>query len=105
MPVGWTYRSTWPALRRCGGSVPGTAIPPLHVLIDEDGRILALARGAGRPTIARIADQARRRLAELDPLDHTRFAHAVPRPPAHAVWLGSVLGASNECALANPPGM
>ncbi len=50
------------------------ADPPLHVLIDADGRILALARGAGRPTLERIAAQAGRRLEELDPMGATRFA-------------------------------
>ena len=56
------------------------ADPPLHVLIDAGGRILAMARGDGRPTIDRIAEQARRRLDELDPIGETRFASATPRP-------------------------
>ena len=50
------------------------ADPPLHVLIDADGRVLALARGAGRPTLERMAAQAGRRLDELDPMGQTRFA-------------------------------
>ena len=49
------------------------ADPPLHVLIDAAGHIIAIARGAGRPTIERIADQAKRQLVELDPLGDTRF--------------------------------
>jgi hypothetical protein len=52
------------------------ADPPLHVLIDAAGHVIAIARGAGRPTIERIADQARRQLDELDPLGDTRFALA-----------------------------
>jgi hypothetical protein len=50
------------------------ADPPLHVLIDAAGHIIAIARGAGRSTIERIADQAKRQLDELDPLGDTRFA-------------------------------
>ncbi len=50
--------------------------PPLHILIDTNGRIMALARGAGRQTIERFADLARSRLEELDPLGATRFASA-----------------------------
>jgi hypothetical protein len=56
------------------------ADPPLHVLIDVGGRVLAMARGEGRPAIDRIAEEARRRLDELDPLGETRFASAMPRP-------------------------
>lgn len=48
--------------------------PPLHVLIDAGGRVIAMARHAGRPTIDRMADQVRRRLDELDPIGETRFA-------------------------------
>jgi hypothetical protein len=52
------------------------ADPPLHVLIDAAGRIIAIARGAGRSTIDRIADKAKSQLDELDPLGDTRFAYA-----------------------------
>jgi hypothetical protein len=55
-----------------------SADPPLHVLIDAGGRILAMARGGGQPTIGRIAELARRRLDEIDPLGETRFALAMP---------------------------
>jgi hypothetical protein len=48
--------------------------PPLHVVIDAGGRVIAMARHAGRPTIDRIAEQVRRRLDELDPIGETRFA-------------------------------
>ena len=48
--------------------------PPLHILIDADGRIAAIAREAGPQTIERIADHAKRLLEELDPLGDTRFA-------------------------------
>jgi hypothetical protein len=56
------------------------ADPPLHVLIDVGGRVLAMARGDGQPAIGRIAEEARRRLDELDPLGETRFASAPPHP-------------------------
>jgi hypothetical protein len=50
------------------------ADPPLHVLIDAAGHIIAIARGDGRSTIERIAEQAKRQLDQLDPLGATRFA-------------------------------
>jgi len=52
------------------------ADPPLHVLIDAEGTVIATARGADRATIQRIADLARRRLDELDPLEPFRLASA-----------------------------
>jgi hypothetical protein len=52
--------------------------PPLHVLIDAGGRILAMARGEGQRTIGRITELARERLDEIDPLDEMRFASATP---------------------------
>jgi hypothetical protein len=52
------------------------ADPPLHILIDAQARVAALARGASRQTIKRIADLARRQLDALDPLGATRFAVA-----------------------------
>jgi hypothetical protein len=51
------------------------ADPPLNVLIDADGHVIAIARGAGDATLERLADQAKRRLDELDPMGNTRFAH------------------------------
>ncbi|MGP0062702.1 MAG: TlpA family protein disulfide reductase [Isosphaeraceae bacterium] len=56
--------------------------PPLHVLIDAGGRVIAMARHAGRPTIDRIAAQVRRRLEELDPIGETRFASSSRRSSA-----------------------
>jgi hypothetical protein len=55
------------------------ADPPLNVLIDADGRIVAIARGTSPATIERVAGQARRLLDELGPLDETRFASGVLR--------------------------
>lgn len=56
-----------------------TADPPLHVLIDAGGQILAMARGEG--AIGRIVEIARRRLDELDPVGESRFAAAgLPGP-------------------------
>ena len=57
--------------------------PPLHVLIDAGGGILAMARGDGRPTIDRIAQLARDRLDEIDPDGQTRFASAMAGFPRH----------------------
>jgi hypothetical protein len=56
------------------------ADPPLHILIDVGGRVLAMARGDGQAAIGRIAEEARRRLDELDPLGETRFASAMSYP-------------------------
>lgn len=53
--------------------------PPVHVLIDADGRILATARAVGEPTIGRIAELARQRLDEIDPDGEMRFAAAAGR--------------------------
>ena len=38
-----------------------------------------MARGDGQPTVGRIAEEARRRLDEIDPLGEMRFASAMPR--------------------------
>jgi hypothetical protein len=54
----------------------GAHSPPLHVLIDADGRIAAIARETGPQTIERIAGQAGRLLDEIGPADDTRFARA-----------------------------
>jgi hypothetical protein len=50
------------------------ADPPLHVLIDAEGRIAAVARGAGAQTIERITEQAKTLLEALDPAGEPRFA-------------------------------
>jgi hypothetical protein len=52
----------------------GSADPPLNVLIDEAGQVIAMAKGAGDATLDRLADQAKRLLDELDPSGNTRFA-------------------------------
>jgi hypothetical protein len=62
-----------------------SADPPLHVLLDAGGRILVMARGDSPSAIGRIAEEARRRLEEIDPLGETRFASTMlyarsPRP-------------------------
>jgi hypothetical protein len=59
-------------LRRFGAE---KADPPLNVLIDAEGQVIAIARGAGDATLERLVDQAKRQLDELDPLGNTRFAH------------------------------
>jgi hypothetical protein len=53
------------------------ADPPLHLLIDERGKIAALAKGADQATIDRLTAQARAWLDELDPMRNTRFASAL----------------------------
>jgi hypothetical protein len=55
----------------------GSGDPPLHVLIDADGRIVTLARGGDRPTIQRIAGQIQTLLDEIRPLEDARFALAL----------------------------
>ncbi len=50
--------------------------PPLHLLVDGDGRIAALVRGAGQDTINRLESQVQRWLEEIDPLGNTWFAGA-----------------------------
>ncbi len=55
------------------------ADPPLHVLIDSAGQVIAIARGSSQSTLDRIAQQAQHRLEELDPDGNTRFA-CVRRP-------------------------
>jgi hypothetical protein len=56
------------------------ADPPLHVLFDVGGRILAMARGGSAPAIRRIAEEAKNRLEEIDPLGETRVATAMTDP-------------------------
>ncbi len=58
--------------RRLFGAVQ--ADPPVHVLIDAEGHVSAIARGAGEQTIKRIAEEAKRELDEIDPLGQSRFA-------------------------------
>ena len=47
---------------------------PLHVLIDEEGRVLATARGDGREGWERLLAAARERLKQLEPVLPERFA-------------------------------
>ncbi len=61
------------------------ADPPLHVLIDAGGRVIAMARDNGQSAVGRIAEEARRRLDELDPLGETRFASAVAPGMCHSI--------------------
>jgi hypothetical protein len=59
--------------RRFGAEL---ADPPLHILIDGEGRIAALVRRGGQETINRLAAQVQGWLEEMDPLGNTRFASA-----------------------------
>jgi hypothetical protein len=45
---------------------------PLHILLDEDGHVLAIASGTG--TLARLTELAEQRLDLLEPPRHGRFA-------------------------------
>jgi hypothetical protein len=63
--------------RRVYGAL--VADPAVHVLVDAEGRVAAIAQGAGEQTLKRIADQARRELDEIDPQGKTRFAGERPR--------------------------
>jgi hypothetical protein len=65
------YLASPDSLRRFSAE---NADPPLNVLLDSDGKIIAIARGAGQATIDRLALQAGHQLDELDPLGNTRFA-------------------------------
>ncbi len=49
---------------------------PLHVLIDETGRVGAVAQGMGSETLARLTEQAEAWLDALEPPGKTRFAKA-----------------------------
>jgi hypothetical protein len=70
------YLATPETLRNFGVK---QADPPLHFLIDGDGRIAAMAQGADQETIDRLSVQARKRLEYLDPAGGTRFAAIPPR--------------------------
>ncbi|MGA2702990.1 MAG: hypothetical protein ABSH35_18085 [Isosphaeraceae bacterium] len=62
-------------LRRFGAEL---ADPPLHLLVDGEGQIAALVRGAGQDTFNRLETQVQRWLEEMDPLGNTRFARTNP---------------------------
>lgn len=65
------YRAPEETRRRFG--VDGRNLP-LHVLVDEQGTIGAVARGVGRETVTRLIEQAEAWLDEMEPLGKTRFA-------------------------------
>jgi hypothetical protein len=67
------YLASAETRRRFGA---GKANPPLHVLIDAEGRIATIARGTSQQTIDRLINQAKKLLDELGPSDDTRFARA-----------------------------
>ncbi|QEH38119.1 hypothetical protein OJF2_67170 [Aquisphaera giovannonii] len=56
----------------------GDADPPIHMLIDADGHIAVLSRGADRETIQQMAARAEGWLRQIDPLGNTRFAASHP---------------------------
>jgi hypothetical protein len=58
-------------LRRFGVEL---ADPPLHLLVDGDGRIAALVQSASQDTISRLAVQVQRWLEEIDPSGNALFA-------------------------------
>jgi hypothetical protein len=82
------------------------ADPPLHLLIDTDGRIAALTRGAGPGTINRLADRIRGWLEDLDPLGPTRFAGVSSTSPvvvtAQAIELSRQEGRTTAPRLVSP---
>jgi hypothetical protein len=76
------YLATPETRRRFGAD---QADPPLHLLIDSDGRVAALVRGAGRETIDRLSGQVQGWLEELEPLGPIRFAQLdAASPPARS---------------------
>ncbi|MFO0891576.1 MAG: TlpA disulfide reductase family protein [Isosphaeraceae bacterium] len=74
------------------------ADPPLHLLIDAEGKVAALVRGAGKETVHRLAERIRGWLEDLDPLGPTRFARVLPAHPAAAS--AARIGASPSCESA-----
>jgi hypothetical protein len=60
-------------LRRFGAEL---ADPPLHLLVDGDGRIAALVQSASQDTIGRLEAQVQRWLEEIDPAGSTLFARS-----------------------------
>jgi hypothetical protein len=68
------------------------ADPPLNVLLDAEGRVVAIARGTAPQTIDRIAGQAKRMLDEIDPLGRTRFA----RQPSMRATEKTILGLASK---------
>lgn len=55
-----------------------TSDPPLHVLVDAEGRIAVLARAESLEAIRRLAAQVQGWLDELDPRGPSRFAMIPP---------------------------
>ncbi|AGA28950.1 hypothetical protein Sinac_4787 [Singulisphaera acidiphila DSM 18658] len=65
------YLASPETCRTFGATAPNL---PLHLLIDEDGHVGAIAHGAGSDTFSRLAEMAERWLDEREPLGKTRFA-------------------------------
>ena len=61
-----------PETLRAYGVAPGQL--PLHLLIDDDGRVGVIAQGADPNTISRLAHQAEAWLDALEPFGGARFA-------------------------------
>lgn len=55
----------------------GVARPPLHVLLDEEGRVAALAHDSSPATLGRLRRRAEDLLREIEPLGKERLAAAV----------------------------
>ncbi|MFO0950679.1 MAG: alpha-L-fucosidase [Isosphaeraceae bacterium] len=70
-----------PETLRSFGAEPGSTLP-LHVLLDEEGKVATLARGGGEAQLDRLAGMAERWLDELDPLGRFRFAGGFPASAA-----------------------
>jgi hypothetical protein len=81
-----------------------TADPPLHVLIDVGGRVLAMIRDNGSTSIGRMAEHARRRLDEVDPQGETRFASATTHRRATEAGAGFSREGEPPCEPAPPSG-
>jgi hypothetical protein len=62
-----------PATRRAFG----VGRPPLHVLLDEEGRVAAVATGSDPATFDRLRRRAEALLQEIEPLGKERLASAV----------------------------
>lgn len=58
---------------------------PLNILVDDEGRIAAVAQGRTPQTLDRLVEQAESFLEEIEPLGKTRYAaRPTPRAPLPA---------------------
>jgi hypothetical protein len=59
----------------------GAGDVPLHVVLDEGGRVAAVARGMADETVTRLSELVERRLDDLEPFGERHFAARTSRNP------------------------